>query len=447
MKLLKDYLKSDTFILGISYYINLFFALLRGLIVSKVLKPEFFGIWSTMLIILSYASYSHMGYFFTLVKDVPVIDSKERRRYHCSVLLVFSVTISIILATLFLIYFSIFFSGNPFFRKGCLIISLSIIFETVIHFSHKYFRAVEDFKSLYRYTIFSSFLSFGLIAFSVIKWHFMGLLVSYTVCNFVLMIAPFIFFKVDVNLFKLDFGLLKKKFYLAIKYLLLDILGNTFRNLDKILIVRFFSFFSLGIYAFFYRIIQPINIFFDAVLDVMFPKIVRIENQDPKKAVAYLKDRLRFISVFFLLLLPLYIFSVLILVNIFLKEYAIGNKLIVYLPALFYLYTFNNAMMVYLISNDSEIFIKATLAISIGIFFLTSFVFAKSTGMYAPIIFCNIFASIVQLLSYSIRIFRNRFFKPVSLCFLNICLIFTISYYILEFFNKFGINLIRWITT
>ena len=83
----RDYLKSATFLLGISYYINLFFALLRGLIVSKVLKPEIFGIWSTLLIILSYTSYSHMGYFFTFVKDIPIIDDKEQRKHHTSVLL------------------------------------------------------------------------------------------------------------------------------------------------------------------------------------------------------------------------------------------------------------------------------------------------------------------------------------------------------------------------
>ncbi len=442
MQLIKNYLKSDIFALGISYYVSLFFALLRGLIVSKVLKPEFFGIWSTILIILSYASYSHMGYFFTLVKDIPIIEDRQRRKHHASVLLTASLAVSFLLTALFFVFFAFFYSGNMFLRLGFLIISLSIIFETLIQFYYKYFRAIENFKALYLYTIFSAVFSFIVISLGILKWHYTGLLISYTVTNFILMLVPFLFFKLDISFFTLDFSLLRKKIYLAFKYLLLDILSNTFRNLDKILIVKLFSFFSLGIYSLFYRIIQPINIFFDAIIDVMFPKIIRFENRNPNGAVEYLKSRLRLISYLFLILLPFYIFSVLILVNIFLKEYSMGNNLVNYLPTLFYLYTFNNAMMIYLIANDKEIFINLTFIINIVLFFAISFLAVKLTKQYVSIIFCNIFASIVLLFSYSIRIFKNRYFRPVAFCLLNSVLIFIISQFIVKIFNKFCFKLL-----
>lgn len=324
-----------------------------------------------------------------------------------------------------------------------MIIAASIIFETVIHFTHKYFRAVEDFKSLYLYTIFSSIFSFIVISFSVFKWHYTGLLISYTLCNLILMLFPFVVFRnIDVSLLRLDFKLLKAKFSLAIKYLLLDILGNTFKNLDKIMIVRFFSFFSLGIYSFFYRIILPINLFFDAIIDVMFPKIVRIENVSPEEAVVYLRTRLRLISHFFLLLSPFYIGAVLLLVNVFMKEYAAGNELVVYLPALFYLYVFNNAMMIYLISSNDEMFVNLLFIVSICVFFLTSLVAIRLTDSYIPVILCNIFAGLMHLLCYSLRIFKSKWPKPVGLCLLSIVLIFIISRVVLGFFNRFGVGLI-----
>ncbi|MBA3064042.1 hypothetical protein FP803_01250, partial [Candidatus Woesearchaeota archaeon] len=51
----------DTSIFTIARYSAYFFTILTGLVIAKVLGPASFGVYSALMLIVTYSQYSHLG--------------------------------------------------------------------------------------------------------------------------------------------------------------------------------------------------------------------------------------------------------------------------------------------------------------------------------------------------------------------------------------------------
>lgn len=350
------------YLAGTSYLTQLC-ALILGLFTKRILGPENLGIWSLLLIIISYVNCLNFGIFDAAWKELAFSHGKndiETEQDIKNNMFTSTRCISLIISVSILIWGGIEFNNNnKIFAIGLVSVAFQIPFIFINSGYTAIYRSLSYFSQLSRISVLSSIIGsiFNLII--VIYFNIIGIFIS----SLLWVLLNTLLFKIIVGKdkilnysFSASFQTSTKLILIGIPILLSGIMFTIIRSFDSLMVNKFLSSQALGYYS--------IGIFLGNFLinipaqlsTVLFPKY-QIEYAGSSENVLGLERLLYMTGImncYFILpiVAPFFIISVNPLFNIFLPNFlpAINVTyiliisclpLVIYHPPLHFMITFN----------------------------------------------------------------------------------------------------------
>jgi len=266
----------DTSIFTIARYSAYFFTILTGLVIARVLGPASFGVYSALMLIVTYSQYSHFGLLFAMTKKVPFYSGKkEYSKIKETENIVFSGTMIIILfVSLILIILSFFIRNVSINTISSLrIIAVIIILQQTFYFYQSYLRAEKKFSMMGKILLVYSIAYFIFIILLIMKFSlngvFFAMLLAYIVA---------ILYLSKKDEFKLKIKFMPKKTVQLMKIgfplLTMGIMTLFFISIDKIMIIKFMDKLQLGYYSFAVIVAGIVGFIPQSISKIMFPYLV-----------------------------------------------------------------------------------------------------------------------------------------------------------------------------
>ena len=282
----------NTSIFTVARYGAYFFTLLTGMIIAKVLGPAAFGVYSALMLIVTYSQYSHLGLLFAMSKKVPFYNGKKEYKKAKEVKnITFSGSIIIILFVSLTLIIASFFIKNLDVHtiNSIRIIALVIILQQILFFYQNHLRAEKNFLMVGKTLLIYSITYFIFILILIIKFGLEGVFLSLLIA---FIIVIFYIFKKEK--FKFKITIIPNKTMQLMKFgfpiLTMGIMAIFFTSIDKLMIIKFMDKVQLGYYSIAITIAGVIYFMPQAIAYVMFPNF--LEKYGEKEDKDYLKNHL-----------------------------------------------------------------------------------------------------------------------------------------------------------
>lgn len=126
--------------------------IIMGLIIPKLVSPERYGLWRSLLLIKLYGNYSHMGTYQTMAVEMPYVAGKgewETRKRICNNTFYYNLFISLFIG-IGLILISFFVKGefSGFYRHGFRVFAFVVLSTNLIDFFYQLLRVEKEFPRI-----------------------------------------------------------------------------------------------------------------------------------------------------------------------------------------------------------------------------------------------------------------------------------------------------------
>lgn len=282
----------DTSIFTIAKYSAYFFTILTGLIIAKVLGPASFGVYSALMLIVTYSHYSNLGLLFAMTKKVPFYRGKKQySKVKETENIAFSGIMIIILFVSLVLIIASFFIRNVSVNtiNGLRIIAGIITLQQIFYFYQHYLRAEKKFSIMGKILLIYSIAYFIFIIPLIIKFRLEG--VFFAMLLAYIMVISYLSKKDE---FKLKIRFMPKKTVQLIKIgfplLTMGIIMVFFISIDKIMIIKFMDKLQLGYYSFAAIVAGIVGFIPQSISHITFPYLV--ERYGEKEDKAHIKNYL-----------------------------------------------------------------------------------------------------------------------------------------------------------
>ena len=282
----------DTSIFTIARYAAYFFTILTGLVIAKVLGPASFGVYSALMLIVTYSRYSHLGLLPAMTKKVPFYKGKkEYKKARETKNIAFSGAMIIILfISLVLIIVSFFIKNlDNHTLNSIRIVALVIILQKIFFFYQDHLRVEKRFLMIGKTLLIYSITYFMFITILIMRFKLEGVffasLIAYCIVIFYILRKERFKFKITimprriVELMKFGFPLLT-----------IGIMSIFLLSIDKLMIIKFMDKVQLGYYSIGIMAAEIISFTPHSISYVMLPHF--LERYGEKEDKLHLKNHL-----------------------------------------------------------------------------------------------------------------------------------------------------------
>ncbi len=320
----------DTVSLNISTFVVQMFSMFQTFLVMRILVPEFYGLWLSLLLVVSYSAYANLGtengMAFLLPYDQFRGDSRRREEISDSCFVIWTAwTILFLVGTG--IYFTFWHSSSQLPRIAVVVMSGIILCEQQIQFRTTWqTSALRDFSLVSKLNVLKGAISFVLVVSGTYLFREVGL-----------MLATLI-----VSIVHLGFWWVKSPYRFTHHYtktttfelvrigfpiFLVSFAGKLIETADRLILVLLMGPSSLGMYAvtglgggFVYGLIHRAA----SAMSPHLPETLGSHDNDPRSLEPFLlKPTLVFSCILCCLLMPLTL-AIGPVVTHFLPKYAGG---------------------------------------------------------------------------------------------------------------------------
>ncbi|MFL2132962.1 lipopolysaccharide biosynthesis protein [Desemzia sp. FAM 24101] len=282
-----DEFKKGVFYSALGKYSNVVIQLVVTAILSRILTPQEYGIVAVVNVFLI---------FFQMLADFgigpAIIQNKTLTKYEINSIFGFSIYLALFLGIVFVFLgypISIFYS-NQVYIPISMVLAVCLFFYGVLVVPQSILLREKKFSTVNMVTILANVAS-GVVsivlAFNGFSYY--ALIISNTVKAALLFVV--FYFKTDINpQFKLDTSPLKKIFSFSKNQFLFNFINYFSRNLDSMLIGRYFSASALAFYDKAYQVsLYPNQILTNVISPVIQPIMSEYETDLQKIKTVYLK--------------------------------------------------------------------------------------------------------------------------------------------------------------
>ena len=261
--------------------------LLVQAVVSRILTPEEYGVVAAVNIFLV---------FFQLLADFgigpAVIQNKDLDTKEVNAIFAFSLYIAFALAVLFVFlgYPMSLFYGNDVFIPVSRILAIAVFFYGILVVPQSLLLRKKDFKLVNITTVIGASVS-GVISIvlALLGFSYYAIIIGNTAKAFTLFIVFYINTETKLSL-KFTWAPLKKIFAFSRNQFLFNFINYFSRNLDNLLIGRYFSSSALAYYDKAYQVsLYPNQVLTSLVTSVIHPILSDYENEKDRIKRVYLR--------------------------------------------------------------------------------------------------------------------------------------------------------------
>lgn len=283
----KSKLKSGIFVTFIAKYSNVFAQLIINSILARILLPKEFGIITIIQVFIS---------FFNILGDMgigpAIIQNKTLEEKDMSDIFKFSIFGAVVLAIGFCLFsfFVAFFLENDIYIKLCCFLSISVFFSicnivpNALIYKRQNFRLAGSIN-----IIVNVFVGIITITLAFNGWSYYSLVMDSILKSFFMFILTFKFSRIKIKKGYSSKSIKKIKHYSSYQFMF-NFINYFSRNLDNILIGKFFGDVALGYYDKSYKLmLYPVQNLTNVITPVLHP--VLSEYQDNTEVIyeAYMK--------------------------------------------------------------------------------------------------------------------------------------------------------------
>jgi O-antigen/teichoic acid export membrane protein len=253
--------------------------MITSIVIARVLDPSDYGLWMTLLLIVSYSSIASLGTVETLLKQLPYYmgrgDLNRAREVEGAVL-----------GSLFISVFILIFTGGTFhlfvrvesFSSVLPLVYLMIMTASLSLFSAYYYHrfiAHQNFKIVSALETIRSILSIVLLISCSWLWKLTGTVIGFLICELMLLVLSF-------NLSRSRFGKVKVSFKLNLLWEMVKIgfpITMVFwffmlqTSIDRIISISMLGKTATGYYGLGVSIVSMVILIPMTVGRVLYPKI------------------------------------------------------------------------------------------------------------------------------------------------------------------------------
>jgi len=247
-KTLNDFIKYG----GTSLWAKIILLFTSAIVSAKILRPDNYGLWIALSLILQYGMHLHFGIGNALIREVSfyrgkndLLESDKVKNVAFCSMLFFSVITG---AIIFL--FSIIFANK--YEKDILaalkLIALILVVQQIFDFFRRYFIAINNFEAVGRLKISLSLLTGILTIIFVLKFKLIGLPLALLFSYSLVLIYIFRRYKINISPelnIKRSLSLIKFGFPIMAGV----IVYNLFVTIERPLVLHYFGKLNLGYYS------------------------------------------------------------------------------------------------------------------------------------------------------------------------------------------------------
>ena len=280
-------LKKGIFYSFLGKYSNIFVSFIIISILSRLLSPREFGILAVINVFMTFFnSFSDMGIGATLIH-------KNLKLKEISSLFILTILIGSVLAIVFYLFvnnFLVNFYQNNIYKNFSIFLSFHILINSIGVVPKALINRRKKFKALGIINVISNTIS-GIIAiilayfeFSYYSLIFQGIIMS-------LITNILILRQIKMKLiFCFNIKYLKKSFSYSGYIFIFNFINYFAKNLDNILIGKYFGVETLGLYDKAYKLmLYPIDLLIGAINVVLHPIFARYQNDNDKIYLEYMR--------------------------------------------------------------------------------------------------------------------------------------------------------------
>ncbi|MBA2881483.1 PST family polysaccharide transporter [Desulfosalsimonas propionicica] len=276
MPSIRKSLISGVFYTAFAKYSNVFFSILIGAILARLLTPEDFGIVALVTVFVT---------FFNLLGDFgiskAVVQNQNLTKNDIQSIFVFSILFALALGALFFLAAPLIsrFYDEPELIKISRLLALAVLFHALQGIPRALLEKNLEFKKIGIITV-STQLSMGIFAiilaykgFSYYALVIRAILTGFLLFSFFYLISPIkIVFRIDPNA-------INKIIRFSVFNFMFNIINYFSRNGDNLLVGKFLGPSSLGFYNKAYRLMMlPVQNLTHVITPVMMPVLSKYQN-------------------------------------------------------------------------------------------------------------------------------------------------------------------------
>lgn len=337
----KKKLITDVSKYGSSTILSQIIKVVKGIIIANVLGPAYYGIWSTLQVILNWGEMSHLGLKDALMVERPLLLGAKKRK-EANMIRDIAISTTLLISSLFaigVIIASIVFKFPPLLLQTSWVIAVVSIFFQLYSSLSVLIRTEEKFGGLSKGILLLSVAGLVLTLIFIFPFGLWGVIAAFFLAH---LLVIFYFKKKYDTWFKLRFNTEKAKALLkiGIGLFILSSMMVLLRTVDKAIIAWFLNMEQVGFYSIGVVISSFLYLFPSAIIDVIYPRmLIRLGETNSTTKV---KRHALLPNIFLSHILPFIIGVVYMLVPLVIRfitpQYisAIGTSRILLLGAFFF---------------------------------------------------------------------------------------------------------------
>lgn len=266
----------DASFYSISIYILVVFNTIKGFFVRAILGPTIYGLFTTLQIIINYATYSHLGLLFAVEREIPYfISKKEFEKVENIKNTSFTFIQSFLLLGIIIVFLLTFIlvKKASLFIQGFRIVLLIAFTQQLYIYYVTLLRSEKKFNIVSKATIIFAVFSTLLSILLGLKYKLIGVLWALVISYLITLIYINVKKKYKIK-FNMDKNLLRELFKIGFALLIIGFAYITLINIDKIVIIIFLGKRSLGYYSIAFMVSTLIMHFPNAIAVIMFPNFL-----------------------------------------------------------------------------------------------------------------------------------------------------------------------------
>ena len=315
---------------SIAVYIRMFFKIIGGTIVAKLLGPSLFGVRNAFGLAIEYSCLSHLGTFDAMVREASFERGKDKNKsadqivavaFGTNFLMICFIGIMLIASSFFLkiIQWDIIYSDFIFFLGLIVITNLIKIFYQYKLILDK--QLILQGKADILYGFLAPLICIPLVYYYSLRGLFIGLLVAD-----LLQICYLLKLTKGIPKIGLSASIFFKLIKIGFPVMLIGILLVLFGSADRIIIIKMLSEESLGFFGLGTIIINVIIIIPAAVKSAITPRLMEkySKTQDVLQIKSFFIDPTLLLNYFLPFLIGIVYFCIHLPIDYFLTKYAMS---------------------------------------------------------------------------------------------------------------------------
>ena len=381
MKIIKNFKANNKILNFIKYsgivYVAQLLNILYIFLLPKFLEPTMMGEFNIIQVIYSYLTFSNLGIWYGLDKEIPALIQKQdtaevTRKLNNGVSS--SIAISLIIEAALILFSIFFYSKYGDICLGVLISTVAIVFYQFVGILKIIARAGEQVNQMSSLALMYGLVWTGCRIIGVILYGFWGLLFGMLAANIIATFASSQITKIKIN-FEFDLKEIKHLFKTGFPFFLCVFLTVLFFSLDKWALSMSLGFEEVGYYAIGSMVLGFLIMLPTSINELLFPGLLKkISLEVDKKIISdYLKRFVLISSKLFAIIIAGLIVVIPFIVNGFFPKYQPGILSAQVLLIACYPFIFQNLFSYYLFGIKRTKLIIFVLVFSIIFFIVSAF--------------------------------------------------------------------------